>query len=260
MLPSNSSVFSNISITAEAFTNITTGGCYNNEDNYNQIANYVKEIDITIKADPPCSISSGCYWNYDSRYDPNFNAVDLESALTHELGHAALLCHTQPKRPGGYNVMYPGLLPGEKERLFDLDSNSILGIKHMISLGDTMAKYMCHSADTASYPPSCPTVIPTSCVDNITNGIKPISSSTGFSASLYPNPYQNSTVIHIDVSAYTDFSIDIYDVVGHLISRQNIASDTSFDVPLSDFNQSAGLYLIQIGDSHSDVVLKLIKL
>lgn len=75
-----------------------------------------------------------------------------------------------------------------------------------------------------------------------------------------PNPYQDNTIIHIDVSGYGDFAITIYDVVGHLIWQKNISNDLSFDVPLSGFYYSSGMYLIAVSDSHSEKILKLIKL
>jgi hypothetical protein len=61
--------------------------------------------------------------------------------------------------------------------------------------------------------------------------------------------------VHVDVSHYGDFTITVYDVIGHLILQKNISSATSFDVPLSGFDFSAGLYL----DSHSFVTLKCSK-
>ncbi len=49
-------------------------------------------------------------------------------------------------------------------------------------------------------------------------------------------------------------------MIGQLILQKNISSDTSFDVPLADFERSAGMYLIEVSDSHSKQILKLIKL
>jgi hypothetical protein len=66
--------------------------------------------------------------------------------------------------------------------------------------------------------------------------------------------------VHVDVSAYGDYTIRMYDVVGHLILEKNISTGTSFDLPLFDFKESAGMYLIQVSDSYNRITLKLIKL
>jgi hypothetical protein len=94
-----------------------------------------------------------------------------------------------------------------------------------------------------------------------TNGINDIEGvPNGFSASLYPNPYEGTTVIHIEVSEYTEFSISVYDILGREVRQINVAGSTSFDVPLSDFNESMGMYLIAVSDMHTRLILKMIKL
>jgi hypothetical protein len=94
-----------------------------------------------------------------------------------------------------------------------------------------------------------------------TNGINDIEGvPNGFTASLYPNPYEGTTVIHIDVSEYTEFNIAVYDMLGQVVRQTDIAGSGSFDVPLSDFNESMGMYLIEVSDIHTRLVLKMIKL
>jgi hypothetical protein len=72
--------------------------------------------------------------------------------------------------------------------------------------------------------------------------------------------HQENTIIHIDLSQYSYFTISMYNMIGQLILQKNISSDTSFDVPLAYFERSAGMYLIEVSDSHSKQILKLIKL
>jgi hypothetical protein len=49
-------------------------------------------------------------------------------------------------------------------------------------------------------------------------------------------------------------------MIGQLILQKNISSSTSFDVPLSDFDKSAGMYVIEVSDAHNKQILKIIKL
>ncbi len=171
-----------------------------------------------------------------------------------------MLDHTLPQT--GTNVMFPSIDAGENLTFYDDDYNDILGIRHMLALADTLGVAGGCPAVTQVYPSTggCPTVNPTACVRTI-NGINDVSgSSETFSAILYPNPYEDNMVLHIDVSQYTDFSISIYDLIGHLVLQKNMASAVPFDLPLSGFDHSAGMYIIQVSDSHNSKVLKLVKL
>ena len=218
----------NVDSAALAITRKTSRFCPNGLDQYNNGAYYVTDIDITLKEQPPAPPGLGvpyCSWNwylYLTSAMP-FYEYDAATILTHEIGHAAGLSHALPKRPGGYNVMYRGVSPQLVQRGYDLDSNSIIGIKHVLSLGDTLGiSGGCPSA-VQEFPSGCPTVNPTSCSDFIPTGIREISSSSGFKVSLYPNPYQDNTIVHVDVSRYGDYIVIVYDLLGHqIIQRKHI--------------------------------------
>jgi hypothetical protein len=228
--------------------------CFNDSDQYNDWGYTLNGTDITIIDTPYHGV-----WMYDQTQNAMGSQYDFYTEIQHELGHAALLCHTLGDY--GDNVMYPIINKAENVRTYVDDPDDVLGIQHMISVGSILGAA---SGCPALVPYGISAYTPTpACVERI-GGINSIAevagSSSGFSASLYPNPYQDNTIIHIDVSEYGDFSISMYDMVGHMVSHQNISGATSFDVSLSDFTYSAGIYLIEVSDIHSRVVLKMVKL
>jgi hypothetical protein len=227
--------------------------CNNNLPQYNNEADYVLDADITYNASYP--------WLWKDTM-PSHSQISFSTDILHELCHAALLEHTQPQ--SGTNVMYPIINAGNYYPNFSGDPDDALGIIHMLSIGRTIGAsgsgcdpgrqsfYTCPSPLT---PSACSTRI------NTTNGIEDIpDNGSTFTASLYPNPYEGTTVVHIEVSGYADFSIIVYDLVGHVVRQINILSGTSFDVPLLGFEESAGMYMVQVSDTHTRQVLKMIKL
>jgi hypothetical protein len=232
--------------TVLAFTDFTHRfqSCNHGLSQYNDWADYLSDADITVNATPLI----GHTWLWRDTM-PSNTQVSFATDILHELCHAALLCHTQPQ--SGLNVMYPVVNVGNYYPDFSGDPDDALGIIHMLSLGRTIGAsgsfYICPSPLT---PTTCSTRIGT------TNGIEDIpDNGSSFMASLYPNPYEGTTVVHIEVSGYANFSIIVYDLVGHIVRQINIASTVSFDVPLSGFEESAGIYLIQVSDLHNRQVL-----
>jgi hypothetical protein len=237
--------------------------CNNSLTDYNNSTDYLEDVDITIRSD----LYGGYTWNWSNVNNPTDSQYDFFTVMEHELGHAALLGHTQPQPVG--NIMYPITLPGQQNGNFGYDPDDVLGMQHMLSVGAIVDVGGCPRGIVPTYGApetgvsSCPPVV--SCVERINtiNGIAQVpGSNTGsaFTASLYPNPYEGTTVIHIEVSVYAQFSIAVYDLLGQVIRQINIASGSSFDVPLSNFEEGEGLYLIQVSDGHNRQVLKMIKL
>ena len=263
MQSDTSHIWDHVALSALAITSPNSHSCSNPLPEYNNSASYATDIDITFKNPPPSPYGGGGiggwnWWLYVT--SPTTGVYDAPSVLTHELGHGALLSHALPEKSGSHNVMHPSIAPQQLRRYYHDDFNSILGVKYCLSLGSTLGTSGGCPAATPVFPSGCPTVNPTTCVDN-TNGIQEVVHSiAGFSAYLYPNPYQDNTIVHVDVSEYGNYSVTVYDVIGQLITFKSISTNTSFDVPLSGFNFSVGMYLIQVSDSHNNVVLKLIKL
>jgi hypothetical protein len=258
MQPNSSHVFLNASSSVLAVTLPYTKHCSTGLSQYNDNASYATDIDITFRSTPP---APGIGWNWWLYLNPLYSLVyDAPSVLYHELGHAAMLGHALPEKPDSQNIMYPSLAMQQVQRSYDYDYNTIIGVKYTMSLGDTLGNASTCLSMIPSFPDSCPTVNPATCEDIYYTGIHEVGSSPGFNASLYPNPYQDNTIVHVDVWSYADFSITMYDVVGHIISQRNISSSIPVDIPLSDFKESAGVYLIQVSDSHTKKILKLIKL
>jgi hypothetical protein len=230
--------------------------CVNSLSQYNNRADYMFGVDISIINTPPVP---GASWLWSDSIYPTSNQYDFATVILHELGHAAMLNHTQPVLRQDGNVMAPLTPIGNHTcRNFSNDANDVMGIDHVLAMGPILGASCPGKAQV--FPSGCPTVT-AACVPYYPPlGITELISTSSFSAYLYPNPYDQNTVIHIDLSGYTAFVINIYDMVGRRVSSRNIASDTSFDVPLSDFNESAGMYLIQVSDSHNNKILKLIKL
>jgi hypothetical protein len=260
--PNNAIVFSATPSGTLAVTDINSNHCSTGLTQYNNNVSYATDIDISFVANPTYQGTAlgWNWWLYVTNYSSIPWQIDAPSVLTHELGHAAQLVHTLPYKTGGNNVMYPVIPPAFVQRYYDHDSNSILGINHVLSLGDTLAAASGCPSAAVIFPTDCPILQPVTCSDYIPSGIQEIAASTGFSAYLYPNPYQDNTTVHVVVSQYENFSITAYDVIGHLLMKQAIATGTSFDIPLSNFNQSAGMYLIRVSDSYSSIILKLVKL
>ncbi|MCW3126913.1 MAG: hypothetical protein JWO03_2571 [Bacteroidetes bacterium] len=156
--------------------------------------------------------------------------------------------------------MYPATMSGYHNPNYGSDPNDLLGVINILSVGHIIGQstgvpgkqgfYVCSSHLT-----------PSGCIPRIatTNGLIEIPPGSNFTASLYPNPYQENTVVHVEVMQNDNFTISMYDMIGQLIFKKNISSDMSFDVPLTDFDKSAGMYLIEVSDSHNKQTLKMIK-
>jgi hypothetical protein len=180
------------------------------------------------------------------------------TVLEHELGHALLLWHTQPQ---SRNIMYPAVAPNTQNRGYAGDPDIILGMRNMMYVGHILGGVSdCPNSQTNQYnctPPAAPACTPRI---TTTNGINEVENDAGFEASVYPNPYENNTVLHIEVSQYAEFSITIYDLLGHILKQVNIASGNAFDLSLSDLKENAGMYLLEVSDSFKKKTCKLIKL
>ena len=244
--------------TVLAFTDFSgrIDNCNNGLDAYNDWADNLIETDISINATPPAGRT--WRWGYSFSTNPTGSQYDFATVLAHEMGHAAMLCHTQPQT--GFNIMYPITNPGQNNFDYSPDPDDILGVQHVLSLGQVLAVSGCPAAEVPIvFCTGNPPFVCTPRISSNISGIVPVKEPT-FNAILYPNPYQQNTILHIDDSQYGIFSIRVYDVIGHLIGVKNVSGDGSFDIPLSDFEYSSGLYLIQVSDSNNSITLKMIKL
>jgi hypothetical protein len=200
-------------LAALAFTDIQEGasGCAHNLPQYNNIALCVHQVNISFRAVP----YYGGTWNWSDANTPSNTQYDFATILAHELGHAAMLGHNSPFYTG--DVMAPIVQKGYVLQNYDSDPNDIEGVYRSISIGTTIgAAGGCPHA-TQVFSGSC-SHIAYACTPAYPDlGISPVATTTSFSASLYPNPYQNNTVIHVNVSDYSDFSISIFDVVGQQV-------------------------------------------
>ena len=238
--------------------------CINGLPIYNNVADYPEDGDITIRSDPP----GGCTWNWNNLNIPNTTQYDFLTEMEHELGHYALLCHTTPKSGNNItNIMYYGTSPGDHIPNYGYDPDDMLGVIHILDLGTTLGTSGSCIPSMASASPGCnPGVTrPTNCVARINstniNGILPISyDESNFIATLYPNPYQQNTIIQIETPDYEDFTINVFDIVGQMVKHVSVSGSGIFDVPLSDFEKGAGIYLIEISDIHGKQIFKLIKI
>jgi hypothetical protein len=264
--PYSSGVFGtrNPNTLEQTFLNDRVQICNNGLSLYNNWSAYVTDADIAIRSD--LFIQGDTYtWAWSDTATLDTTMVDFYSVIEHELSHVAGLDHTRPYANDS-NIMFYATVPGKRTKGYNGDPDDALGIINILSLGQTLGQASsCASTSyqTSVYNCSTPQT-PSGCVlrVNNVNGISDIAPDNGnaFNASLYPNPYEGTTVVHIETSAYEAFTVTVYDVIGHVVRQINIASGTSFDVPLSDFQQSAGMYLIQVSDSQTRQVLKMIKL
>jgi hypothetical protein len=84
--------------------------------------------------------------------------------------------------------------------------------------------------------------------------------TTTFSASIWPQPFINTTNLYLDAIDKKDFGVVIYDVMGRTISKVKIRNtDESRVVPLDINKAPAGVYFIRISQNGTHITLKTVK-
>ena len=253
ILPNTSAEFSDPYTLAHTAIDRRYQNCYTNLPQYNNRSLILQEADISIMDVPYTGT-----WLWADSILPDSTQFDFGTVIIHELGHAALLLHTLPVKRIDGNVMNPYTPQGKAMRIYDNDHNSILGIRHMLEMGTTLAAAGCDPAAVQFYPPGCPTIYARPC--GVGAGIEPVlSSGETFSAHLYPNPYEHNSAIHIETTKWSTIGIAVYDVLGNIVWQTKQASGTPFDISISDFEGSTGIYLITVTDGYNSKVLKMTK-
>ena len=228
--------------------------CYHSSAQYNNNSAYQTDIDIEIK-----DIPTGGTWLWSDSISPTASQFDFATIILHELGHGAQLTHTLYASRASGNVMYPSYPKGFAQRSFASDNNNVLGILHVLTTGQAIAALGCNAAATQVFPAACPTIAPSACIPYFFLGIAEAYGLNSFHATLYPNPYQDNTVVHVDVSQFSDLTVTVYDLLGQPVFQKSIQTDSSVDVSLSDLHINSGLYLIEVSDGRQKSILKLTK-
>jgi hypothetical protein len=161
-----------------------------------------------------------------------------------------------------YSVLYPGMNFAQ----IGAGSNTTGHIEWQVGT-ETGCRYVYLNATTSDCPVSGRTYSPLRlCVVSPDQSCSPHSSGingTGaqaFNAYLYPNPYQDNTIVHVDANQESDFNIRVTDLIGQVVLEQSIKSAHPFDVSLSAIKAGPGVYQVEVSDSHSRREFKLIKL
>jgi hypothetical protein len=100
-------------------------------------------------------------------------------------------------------------------------------------------------------------------VDNTFEYSKIISlalTTKGFSAKVYPNPFQDNATIEIINESKSDVMIEVYNMVGKLVKRQKIENTEGVvSLPFDINNLVSGAYQVRIISGSNTVLQKIIK-
>ncbi|MDD5570658.1 MAG: T9SS type A sorting domain-containing protein [Bacteroidales bacterium] len=193
-----------------------------------------------------CCPSSTCYWTlteYDIRFSANAtgntwnfgpaatsgNKIDFESVCLHELGHGVQIGH---------------LIDVDKLMHWQISSNK--DNRTLTSATDIAAGNDILTRSLISHPCG-PTAITKLTSGNCSLGIES-NEQYNNNISFYPNPFENSTVLHTTNMVGKQITLVIFDLLGNKIKQIQINSE---DYTLTRDNMISGMYFYQIKDNEN---------
>ena len=81
----------------------------------------------------------------------------------------------------------------------------------------------------------------------------------GFSAKVYPNPFDKNLTLDILTDKKTDVQIALIDILGRQVFVQNVQNTEGGTLPLSIPNVPSGAYILKISGNQRTIVQRLIK-
>ena len=82
----------------------------------------------------------------------------------------------------------------------------------------------------------------------------------GFSAKVYPNPFDKNLTIDILTDKKTDVQVELIDILGRQVFVQNLQNTEGGTLPLSIPNVPSGAYILKISAGNQrTIVQRLIK-
>ncbi len=86
--------------------------------------------------------------------------------------------------------------------------------------------------------------------------------SNTLEANIYPNPTNDNITVVLNNNSHTNFSIDLYDITGKLISniiREAKQTTRRYNFNMNDYTQNAGVYLIKLSSGNNTAFQRITK-